>query len=45
MQSEIEKIISDWVAKSYGESERDDPSWSIKDLAKEIATKIKKKGE
>lgn len=29
-------IIRDWVAKNYGESEAEDPSWSITELAKEL---------
>lgn len=33
----IDKIIYDWVTKSFGETEALDPSWSIIDLAHEIA--------
>ncbi|MCL2390022.1 MAG: hypothetical protein FWD54_06045 [Endomicrobia bacterium] len=34
---ELVKIIKDWVEKSYGESEANNPSWHIKKLAKEIS--------
>lgn len=33
MKKEFEKIIYDWVKTNYGESEADDPSWSIKALS------------
>lgn len=45
MADEIERVIKSWVARNYGESEAEDPSWDIGDLAREIATKIKQKGE
>ena len=45
MTEKIEQIIKSWVARNYGESEAEDPSWNISDLAREIATKIKQKGE
>lgn len=37
MKEELKKIIYDWVAKNFGESEADDPSWSIDALAEELA--------
>ena len=37
---ELKYIIKRWVAKSYGESEADNPSWSIDDLAKELNANI-----
>lgn len=36
MKDEIKKIIYNWVAKNFGESEADDPSWSIVELANEL---------
>lgn len=33
-------IVYRWVKKSYGESEADDPSWSIEDLAEELASHV-----
>lgn len=37
MKKEYEKIIYKWVADNFGQSEADDPSWSIKALAEELA--------
>jgi hypothetical protein len=37
MEEKLVKIIYDWVKNNFGESEADDPSWNIEDLAKEIA--------
>lgn len=41
MKDEIEKKIYDyiykWVADNFGENEAEDPSWSIEDLAHELA--------
>lgn len=45
MADELERVIKSWVARNYGESEAEDPSWDIGDLSREIATKINKKGE
>ena len=33
---EIERIITAWVKKSYGENEAENPSWDIKALAEEL---------
>ena len=37
MKDELKTIIYNWVAKNFGESEADDPSWSIEALAEELA--------
>lgn len=37
------KEIYDWVAKNFGESEAEDPSWSIKDLSAHLASELLKK--
>lgn len=36
MQNKFEKIIYGWVKQNFGKQEADDPSWSIKALAKEL---------
>lgn len=36
MKDKIYKIIYNWVADNFGQSEADDPSWSIDALAEEI---------
>lgn len=36
-KKKLEKIIYNWVKESFGESEADDPSWSIGALAEELA--------
>ena len=36
MKEQIAKIIYNWVAKNFGESEAEDPSWSIEALAEEL---------
>lgn len=36
MKEEFEKIIYNWVKNNFGESEADDPSWSIEALADEL---------
>lgn len=36
MKDKIYMIIYNWVAKNFGESEADDPSWSIEALADEL---------
>lgn len=33
----LEKNIYDWVAKNFGQSEADDPSWNIEAMAKDLA--------
>lgn len=30
------KVVYEWVANNFGESEAEDPSWSIEELAKEL---------
>ena len=41
MREEIERLINnniyEWVKKNFGESEADDPSWSIEALAHDLA--------
>ncbi len=36
-KKKIETIIYEWVKQNFGESEADDPSWSIEALADELA--------
>lgn len=36
-KEKIKKIIYNWVAENFGENEAEDPSWSIDDLAEELA--------
>ena len=36
MEKQFEKIIYNWVKQNFGESEADDPSWSIEALAEEL---------
>ena len=36
MKEELKTIIYDWVAENFGESEAEDPSWSIEALAEEL---------
>lgn len=36
-KEKIKNIIYNWVAKNFGESEAEDPSWSIDALAEELA--------
>lgn len=36
LRHDIDKIIYNWVKKNFGESEANDPSWSIVELAKEL---------
>lgn len=37
VEKRLSKIIYEWVKKNFGESEADDPSWSIEALAHELA--------
>lgn len=37
LKHKIDKIIYEWVKENYGESEANDPSWSIVELANHIA--------
>ena len=36
IKEEYQKDIYNWVAKNFGKSEADDPSWSIEALAEEM---------
>ena len=36
-KEKLTKIIYEWVKQNFGESEADDPSWSIEALAEELA--------
>lgn len=36
MKEQFKNIIYNWVADNFGESEADDPSWSIEALAEEL---------
>lgn len=36
MKDEYKKIITEWVRKNFGDSEADDPSWSIDALSEEL---------
>lgn len=38
----IKKIIYNWVADNFGESEANDPSWNIEALAEYIESKLSK---
>lgn len=37
MEEKLRTIIYNWVDKNFGTQEAEDPSWSIEELAKEIA--------
>lgn len=37
IKQEYKTIIYNWVKENFGESEADDPSWSIDELARELA--------
>lgn len=37
----IKDIIYDWVLENFGESEANDPSWNIEELAQHIEKEIK----
>ena len=37
IEEEFKKFLHEWVSKMYGQSEADDPSWSIEALAEELA--------
>lgn len=39
IEKEIKKYLSEWVKQNYGESEADNPSWSIDALAHDLAEK------
>lgn len=36
MKDKYKKIITEWVRKNFGDSEADDPSWSIDALSEEL---------
>lgn len=37
IKERLQTIIYEWVKKNFGESEADEPSWSIEALAEELA--------
>ena len=37
IEKEIESAIYEWVKTNFGESEAEDPSWSIKAMARDLA--------
>lgn len=37
IKQEYKTVIYNWVKENFGESEADDPSWSIDELARELA--------
>ena len=39
IEQEFNKFLHEWVKKNFGESEADDPSWSIEALAHDLAGK------
>lgn len=39
IEEEFNKFLHEWVKKNFGESEADDPSWSIEALAHDLAEK------
>lgn len=39
IEQEFKKFLHEWVKKMYGQSEADDPSWSIEALAYDLASK------
>lgn len=45
IEEEFKEFLTEWVKKSYGESEADNPSWSIKALAHDLADKFWKMKE
>lgn len=48
IENEFKKFLYNWVKKNFGESEADEPSWSIEALAHDLAdeyVKIKDKEE
>jgi hypothetical protein len=44
-EHELKQVIYKYVADHFGESEADDPSWSIEPLAKHISEELAKKTE
>lgn len=48
VEKEFKKFLTEWVKENYGESEANDPSWSIEVLAHDLANeyvKIKEREE
>ena len=48
VEKEFNKFLYEWVKNNFGESEADDPSWSIEALAHDLANeyvRIKKREE
>lgn len=48
VEKEFNKFLYEWVKNNFGESEADDPSWSIEALAHDLANeyvKIKEREE
>lgn len=39
IEQEFNEFLYEWVKKNFGQSEADDPSWSIKALAHDLAEK------
>ena len=37
IEKELHKFLYEWVSKNFGESEAEDPSWSIEALAHDLA--------
>ena len=42
IEEEFKKFLYEWVKKNFGESEADDPSWSITALAHDLASEYVK---
>lgn len=41
----IEELIYEWVRENFGQSEADDPSWNIEELANYLEENLKLKGK
>lgn len=41
----IKDMIYEWVRENFGQSEADDPSWNIEELAQHLEKNLKLKGE
>ena len=41
----IKELIYEWVSENFGQSEADDPSWNIEELADYLEENLKLKGE
>ena len=39
IEKELRKFLYEWVKKNFGQSEADDPSWSIEALSKDLTKK------